>query len=336
MTSPGPLVSVIVPVYNVERYLDCCLGSIRSQTYEKLEIIVVEDCSTDTSLAQLQPHLADPRLRLIRHEHNAGLSAARNTGIDAATGDYVMFVDSDDCIAQTLVQACVTHVAETGADLVAFDFVTFDDGEALPEIDKSMKGSKVGRLNEAEYFILPHFAWLKFIRADLFHVSGLRFPIGLFYEDWPFHWGLGFVAQSIHLLDVQYYFYRQRVTSISASSGRKLLDQFKAQEIVLQALRERHNRVGMEILSKKIHLSVWSILTRIDTKILPEAISDAKRLHADIKSATTTRPRGCRNAFISSVLSLPLPVAISVTHLIRWLKRGAKALIDRTSFERGQ
>lgn len=82
----NPLVSVIVPVYNVEQYLDECLYSIRQQTYENLEIIVVEDCSTDKSLEVLSKHLNDQRIKLIRHEKNSGLSAARNTGIDAAKG----------------------------------------------------------------------------------------------------------------------------------------------------------------------------------------------------------------------------------------------------------
>ena len=77
----NPLVSVIVPVYNVERYVDECLASIRAQTYANLEILVVEDCSTDGSLQALTPHLDDPRVRLIRHGKNGGLSAARNTGI---------------------------------------------------------------------------------------------------------------------------------------------------------------------------------------------------------------------------------------------------------------
>lgn len=82
----NPLVSVIVPVYNVEQYLDECLNSIRQQTYRNLEIIVVEDCSTDNSLNTFIKHSEDPRVKLIQHEKNSGLSAARNTGIDAAKG----------------------------------------------------------------------------------------------------------------------------------------------------------------------------------------------------------------------------------------------------------
>ena len=82
-----PLISVIVPVYNVEPYLDACLNSIKQQTYLNLEIIVVEDCSTDGSPQLLAPHLSDPRIQLIQHASNSGLSAARNTGMAGASGE---------------------------------------------------------------------------------------------------------------------------------------------------------------------------------------------------------------------------------------------------------
>jgi glycosyltransferase involved in cell wall biosynthesis len=154
-----PLVSVIVPVYNVERYVDCCLDSVRGQTYDRVEIIVVEDCSTDASLTRLNPHLRDPRVRLIRHEHNSGLSAARNTGIEAATGDYVMFVDSDDAIAPGLVDACVSHAKLTGADVLLYDFVAFHDGDVMPTLELTASTAVTKSLERAAYFKLQHFAW---------------------------------------------------------------------------------------------------------------------------------------------------------------------------------
>lgn len=323
---PSPLVSVIVPVYNVERYLDCCLDSIRGQTYNRLEIIVVEDCSTDASLSRLQPHLVDPRVRLIRHECNSGLSAARNTGIEAATGEYMMFVDSDDAIAQTLVQSCVAHVGSTRSDVVVFDFVAFRDGEPLPEVGEAVDSSEARRLQGVEYFNQPHFAWLKFIRADLLRNPSLRFPVGLYYEDWPFHWELGFAVHPIYMLGGKWYCYRQRATSITASFGRKLLDQFKVQEIVLDAVRERLDKAEVQALSTKVHASFWAVLTHIDTELLPEAIADAKRLRAGLQSVVSVPPSGVRNALMASVLSLPSPIAVFAIHLIRWLKRGARVL----------
>src|SRR5690606_8777138 len=134
----NPLVSVIVPVYNVEQYLDECLNSIRQQTYENIEIIVVEDCSTDDSLNTLTKHLKDPRVKLIQHEKNSGLSAARNTGIDAAKGDYIMFADSDDLVHLSLIELCVKYAISNDADLITYEFKAFEDDIKLsPQSDLS-------------------------------------------------------------------------------------------------------------------------------------------------------------------------------------------------------
>ena len=328
-TLERPLVSIIVPVYNVEHYLDCCLNSIRDQTYDHLEIIVVDDCSTDASLSRLQPHLSDPRLRLIRHERNSGLSAARNTGIEAATGAYVMFVDSDDAIVSTLVETCVTHVAETSADVVVYDFVAFQDGEPLPEIGGLEDPDGASNFYREEYFKLPHFAWLKFIRRELLQDPRLRFPVGYYYEDWPFHWELGFSAKAIHMLVGQWYCYRQRSTSITASLGRKLLDQFRVQQMVLEAVRERGNNAEVRSLSAKVHTTFWSVLTRIDAELFPEAIASAKRLRKEMRAVIPAAPRPSRGALMASFLSLPSPLASCAIRLIRWLRQATSAPSER-------
>src|SRR5690554_5458375 len=130
-TARSPLVSIVIPLYNVEQYVDECLESVRQQTYENLEIIVVEDCSTDNSLKALEPYLADERVRLIQHEQNGGLSAARNTGIEAATGEYLMFVDSDDVVERTLVEVCIRAARRLSADVVTYGCIPFNDGEAI-------------------------------------------------------------------------------------------------------------------------------------------------------------------------------------------------------------
>lgn len=321
-TQKRPLVSVIVPVYNVERYIDECLDSIRNQTYERLEIIVVEDCSTDGSLAKLEPHLADPRVRLLRHKKNSGLSAARNTGIEAATGDFFLFVDSDDAIAPALVEASLSQAQETGADVVVFDFIAFKDGEELPKLSQIADNSSSKSLDRIEYFKLPHFAWLKFIRAELLRDQRLRFPVGLYYEDWPFHWELGFSSALIHHLDGQWYCYRQRGTSITASMGRKLLDQFAVQHMVLETVRERGGEAELTALSSKVYLTFWGVLTRIDSNLISEAIGRAKNLQSELRSLGSVYPQCVKAALMGAVLSLPY----TFTKLGVCSVRGIKAL----------
>ncbi|MFC5684431.1 glycosyltransferase family 2 protein [Flavobacterium sp. MAHUQ-51] len=115
-------ISIIIPVYNVSAYLRQCLDSVINQTYTELEIIIVNDGSTDDSLNICQEYqLIDNRIQLI-NQQNAGLSAARNTGIDYVQGDYILFVDSDDWIDLNTCQLLVDNVKSTNADVVLFSY----------------------------------------------------------------------------------------------------------------------------------------------------------------------------------------------------------------------
>lgn len=313
-----PLVSVIVPVYNVEQYLDECLNSIRQQTYKNIEIIVVEDCSTDNSLNTLTKHLEDPRVKLIQHEKNSGLSAARNTGIDAANGDYIMFVDSDDLVHLSLIELCVKYAIVYDADLITYNFKAFEDGVKLsPQLDlPDVDNLKVLEQGE-DYFNQQHFAWLKFIRTSLVKSKNLYFPIGLYYEDWPFHWELGLVANKKIHIPAELLLYRQRKTSITGSSGKKLLDLFKVHNLVLNLL-EQYKAVSLkEKFANKVKMSQWSILTRIDKNLLDQALNDAKKIDKILKNYNYEL--NIRILIINLIVSLPNILALKLLKLLRVL-----------------
>lgn len=318
----NPLISVIVPVYNVEQYLDECLNSIRQQTYENLEIIVVEDCSTDNSLNTLIEHLEDPRVKLIQHEKNSGLSAARNTGIDAANGDYIMFVDSDDIVHLSLIELCVKYAIVNDADLITYDFKAFEDGIKLsPQLDLSdVNNSKVLEQREA-YFDQQHFAWLKFIRTSLVKSKNLYFPIGLYYEDWSFHWELGLVANKKIYIPAELLLYRQRKTSITGSSGKKLLDLFKVHSLVLNLL-EQYKAVSLkEKFANKVKMSQWNVLTRIDKEFIAQALKDAKKINMVLKNKNYKYEANIRILIINLIVSLPNILALKLLKLLRVLLR---------------
>lgn len=316
----NPLVSVIVPVYNVEQYLDECLNSIRQQTYENLEIIVVEDCSTDNSLNTFIKHAEDSRVKLIQHEKNSGLSAARNTGIDAIKGDYIMFVDSDDLVHLSLIELCVKYAIVNDADLITYNFKAFEDGIKLsPQLDLSdVDNLKVLEQGE-DYFNQQHFAWLKFIRTDLLKSRNLYFPVGLYYEDWPFHWELGLVANKKFHIPAELLLYRQRKTSITGSSGKKLLDLFKVHSLVLNLL-EQYKAVSLkEKFANKVKMSQWSILTRIDKNLLVQALSDAKKIDKILKNKNYKYDLNIRILMINFIVSLPSKLSLELVKLLRLL-----------------
>ena len=117
--------SIIVPIYNVEQYLELCLDSIVAQAFNSKEIICVEDCSTDDSLSVLLKYEKNEKIKIIRHEKNKGLSGARNTGIKHAQGKYILFVDSDDVLANNALEILYNAINEQEMDVVYFDFRKF-------------------------------------------------------------------------------------------------------------------------------------------------------------------------------------------------------------------
>ncbi|WP_300363919.1 glycosyltransferase family 2 protein [Fusobacterium sp.] len=115
-------VSIIVPIYNVEKYLRKCLESIRKQTYKNIEIILINDGSTDNSENICKTYLDDKRFKLINQE-NKGLSEARNTGIKNFKGDYLLFVDSDDWLEENCIESCIKEIRKNNSDIVLFPYV---------------------------------------------------------------------------------------------------------------------------------------------------------------------------------------------------------------------
>lgn len=178
-----PLISVIVPVYKVENYLDCCVQSIVNQTYSNLEIILIDDGSPDASGAMCDVWAEkDSRIRVI-HQENAGGGAARNAGLDAARGERIAFVDSDDYIAPDCYQYLHT-LLEEGADIAECDFVETERNDAV-------FGTDAGEISfytplEAMRCHIRDTAFRQLIWNKLYRretVGDIRFPIGTKIDD---------------------------------------------------------------------------------------------------------------------------------------------------------
>ncbi len=206
------LVSIIVPVYNVQKYLEKCIQSIRRQTYENLEIILSDDGSTDQSGAICDQYAcSDSRIRVI-HKENGGLSDARNAGIEIASGRYYMFVDSDDTIAPDTVKILYSAATEYHCGIAVCNMVRiYEDGTTRPFYHPT--GRMVVLENQQRFETLNQPSVCnKLFLAELF--EGVRFPKGRFYEDTFIYHELAYKTKKIVLTGYDGYFYLSRKESI--------------------------------------------------------------------------------------------------------------------------
>ena len=213
------MISVIVPVYNVEKYLRKCVKSIQQQTYKDLEIILVDDGSPDKCpLICDELSWYDDRIKVI-HKENGGLSSARNEGLNVASGDYVTFVDSDDEINPRMYECMLQAMSVTNADISMCGCHTVTDAGAVLATDKFTEGRVYGNEELIRNIILPlkTASWNKIFKRSVIGVS--RFPEGKIHgEDLMFL--MRVITPDIRLVTTEYigYNYFKRGNSITTSS----------------------------------------------------------------------------------------------------------------------
>ncbi len=178
----------MVPAYNVADYLADCLASILAQSHSELEVVVVDDGSTDGT-GELADRVAgdDPRVRVV-HQANAGLGAARNEGTRRATGDYLTFADSDDLVVEEAYARLVGALEQSGSDLAIGAVERFDDDRTFmtPLMKENHERTAYGvLLDDAPLMLADVFAWNKVYRRSFWDAAGLSFPTGVRYEDQP-------------------------------------------------------------------------------------------------------------------------------------------------------
>lgn len=212
-------VSIIIPVYNVRDYIETCLQSVLKQSYDNIEIILVNDGSTDGSDFICESfERKDSRIIYISQE-NRGLSGARNTGLKYVTGDYIFFLDSDDFIAVNTIEVAVEEIKTSKADIVAVGFTTQPDENIVSnKISTSYKFKKSNRSAFYKQLITNH-AWGKFFRTELF--SGISFPEGRNYEDIATIHKLFYKSKIVSYTHTGFYYYRTRVGAITSEIKEK-------------------------------------------------------------------------------------------------------------------
>lgn len=212
-------VSVIVPVYNVAGYLRRTLDSLTGQTYDDLEILVIDDCSTDGTQPLLAQYASgSKKIRALYQERNQGVSAARNRGLDAATGDWICFCDGDDWYAPEFVQTMLDCARRERADYVICDYRIAAAGRPAAAAN-SLSGLINGCTGREVVALGPLASCTHMISRRLFAVSGVRYPVGLSqYEELAVIPVLARYARRVGICRQPLYYYFQRGNGSSASN----------------------------------------------------------------------------------------------------------------------
>ena len=211
------LISIIIPVYNVEKYLRQCLDSVLSQTYKSIELILIDDGSTDSS-GKICDEYANMYSQIkVVHQNNAGLSAARNAGIKLAKGDYIGFVDSDDKISPLMYEKLLCSITEEGSDMSICDYLMIINGRKTT--NKCNKLSNECIEGKELFFRIVNYdvryivAWNKLYKKDLF--LKLKFPVGKIHEDEFLAHRIAWKCTKVSIVSDSLYYYRVRNNSIT-------------------------------------------------------------------------------------------------------------------------
>lgn len=259
-----PIISVIVPVFNVEKYLNKCMDSILNQTFEDFEVILINDGSTDGSPLICQKYAAqDHRINYICQE-NQGPGRTRNIGIDIAKGQYILFVDSDDYIAENMLDVLYTNITSEGTDVASCGIYNVYKTKCVPQYEgieqfvcDNIEGFRLLLIGEK----IPGSSCNKLINKKVF--EKIRYPEGILYEDVAFHTDLMQSIKTIHVDTTPLYYYVHRENSITTDKFDSRAMMFiYAYEDNLRVIEQRYPLILTEARFK-LFWAYFSILDRI-------------------------------------------------------------------------
>ena len=238
-----PKVSIIIPMYNMENYIEVCLDSVMNQTMKDYEVVVIDDGSADHSYEKaLEYQSRYPQQVKVFKQENAGQGAARNNGVKEATGEYILFVDSDDTVSEYFVEKAYKMITESQADIGIFDAVVVDENRKRKE---DMIGCHCPKLictlqTYPEILFEYPAPWNKIYKRALFIQNNLGYPTHMWYEDLVGASMFYTVANKIVMTHETLYYYMQRSDSVMHSKvDYKNIEILKAMDMIQSFYRDR-------------------------------------------------------------------------------------------------
>lgn len=319
-----PLVSVLIPIYNVEKFVERCARSIFEQTYDNLEITFVNDCSPDNSVEIIEKVLAEypnrlPQTRIVNHEKNQGLAAARLTGLRAATGKYVQNIDSDDWIDVNMISEMVALAETEDADITICDFMyVYRDPQMQKHVNPPLEPKAC---LEAVLLGKVHSSVAnKLIRRDLYLANNIHPIPGLDYlEDLSVMYRLLYFSKKLSYIPKPYYYYNQLNESSYTTCGYSTANQKNMMQLIALCQSFQKTYPISEMLSKSFRYNLAGTYSRIAFQGNLKLLKSNIRLFASLKEADIAShpnlPKNVRRAGL-----LIYRKKIITLHILRFLK----------------
>ena len=262
--SKEPLISIIIPVYNVEKYLDKCIESVKNQSYKNIEIVLVDDGSPDKCPEMIDEYAkSDKRIRAI-HKKNGGLSDARNEGLKNSNGEYITFIDSDDYISEDYVETLYNLIKKYNVKLSGTAHqVIYKDGNIITK--KAEKESVLTDKEALEKLLyddgIDLTACMKMFHRDLF--KDIKFPVGRLYEDAATTYKFIIAAKKMAVSDAKTYNYVMRSDSISNCKFHpKKMDLITSTEEMTTAIKKKYKDLDKAVNRRNVYARL-STLTQL-------------------------------------------------------------------------
>ena len=315
-----PKISLIIPVYNTENFLEKALASVKKQTFKDFETIIVNDGSTDKSSSIIENFANSHENVVIINQENKGLSETRNTGIKKARGEYIAFLDSDDFLSPLFLSKLYKLATKNNADIACCNYNLYYDNSGfniyMPFTSKTKVYSKkqaIGKL--ISDITLHHYAWNKLYKRSLFVENGIWFP-SMYYEDVATTHRLFWRANKVAVTSKSLYYYRRHSSSMIASmTDKKINDFIKSLGIIRHFLEDKgvykYYKKRFVLYAYRIKIQVFYCIFRehLAKSNFKGFLLNLKRSNCSINMFKSSHYRGVGdNIILPSYVKIPFPV----------------------------